>query len=228
MKNNVVIHTSTLELYKKVVQKALDNGYKWRSGDKDICEKRWQEYQENTCVELDTIFERAISFADEEYYEYYSRPIISAEEFLEEDSNENYISSGDTISLEWEITTEPGMWGYSRTGTTTGTSGYYLVSEYPWEFDNYLSETTIPICYSCYTTKKFNQSNNKFMGIIKNAFKSKEQKALDHFGLGNGNGGLNSLGQQEFVDYLFETQKELRKGFIEQIVEEYEKQNKGK
>lgn len=196
MKNNVVVHTPTLELYKRVVQKALDNGYKWRSkkGSKDLKEECWQHYQKDTCIEeiVEASVDKRLYYRNKDFYEEDGYDIISAEEFLEDGSKESI----------------PYIPHYSFSAT----DNYFTIT------NGYLSGTI--------TSGNLNQSNNKFMGIIKNAFKSKEQKALDHFGLGNGNGGLNSLGQQEFVDYLFETQKELRKGFIEQIVKEYEEATK--
>ena len=71
-----------------------------------------------------------------------------------------------------------------------------------------------------------NKPKSKFMNVIKNAFKSKEQKALDYFNLDNDHGGLNDDGRREMVDYLFETNKELRKGFLAKIIETYQEAKK--
>lgn len=70
------------------------------------------------------------------------------------------------------------------------------------------------------------KSRTKIMAIIKNIFKSKEQKALSQYELTNGDGGLTEKGRNEFIDYLWETDKETRKDFIKKIVEQYEEDNK--
>jgi len=66
----------------------------------------------------------------------------------------------------------------------------------------------------------------KNMNIIKNIFKSKEKRALGHFDITNGDGGLTNNGSYEFIDYLWETMKDERKDFIKRIVDEYNKANK--
>ena len=67
----------------------------------------------------------------------------------------------------------------------------------------------------------------KRMNIIKNIFKSTEQKALAHYEITNGDGGLSDIGRAEFIDYLWETLAE-RKDFIAKIVEEYKNEKKEK
>lgn len=72
-----------------------------------------------------------------------------------------------------------------------------------------------------------NEPKGKKMNIIKNAFQSKKQKALAHFNITNGDGGLTNDGQREFVDFLWETNKADRDAFIKKIIEAYEeRQNK--
>ena len=67
--------------------------------------------------------------------------------------------------------------------------------------------------------KGFNQSFiKKTISIINNAFKSKENKAMENFGLGTTD-QLNERGRDEFVDYLFQNLPEQKKGFLEKIVE---------
>ena len=58
----------------------------------------------------------------------------------------------------------------------------------------------------------------KTMSIINNAVKSKENKAMENFGLGTTD-QLNNGGRDEFVDYLFQNLPEQKKGFLEKIVE---------
>ena len=71
------------------------------------------------------------------------------------------------------------------------------------------------------------KKRTKIMSIIKNIFKSTEQKALSHYELTNGDGGLTEIGRAEWIDYLWETMAE-RKDFIAKIVEEYKKEKKEK
>ena len=66
----------------------------------------------------------------------------------------------------------------------------------------------------------------KNMNIIKNIFKSKEKRALGHFDITNGDGGLTNNGSCEFIDYLWKIMKDERKDFIKRIVDEYNKVNK--
>ena len=66
---------------------------------------------------------------------------------------------------------------------------------------------------------------NKIMNI-KNAFKSKENKAMEYFGSGS-TCDINERGLQEFLSYLWETaDKETKKEFLKKIVEEYENETK--
>lgn len=64
-----------------------------------------------------------------------------------------------------------------------------------------------------------NEPKGKKMNIIKNAFQSKKQKALAHFNITNGDGGLTDYGQREFVDFLWETNKADRDAFIKKIID---------
>lgn len=75
--------------------------------------------------------------------------------------------------------------------------------------------------------EKPNKQRKKIMmSIIKNIFKTKEQKALSYYGLTNGDGGLTNEGRSEFMDYIWETDKEAKKEFITRIVEQYEEDKK--
>jgi hypothetical protein len=74
--------------------------------------------------------------------------------------------------------------------------------------------------------KGFNQSIiKKTMSIINNAFKSKENKAMEKFELGTTD-QLNSRGRDEFIDYLFQNLPEQKKGFLEKIVAAFEESKK--
>ena len=67
------------------------------------------------------------------------------------------------------------------------------------------------------------KKETKKMSIIKNIFKTTEQKALAHYGITNGDGGLTETGRVEFVDYIYHTDKEIKEGFIKEIINEYKK-----
>ena len=75
-----------------------------------------------------------------------------------------------------------------------------------------------------FTAPKVVNNKNKIMSVIKNIFKTKERKALEHYNIVNGDGGLTSTGQSEFVDYLYETLKEERNAFIKKIIEAYKEE----
>lgn len=66
---------------------------------------------------------------------------------------------------------------------------------------------------------------NKFMSIITNAFKSKENKALEHFNLGTTD-KLNEQGRNEFTDFIYETGTTDKKEFFKRIVKAYEEDTK--
>jgi hypothetical protein len=93
-----------------------------------------------------------------------------------------------------------------------------------WTDKIYSYETTNGITSGTLTLAgESNKPVNKTMSVIKNIFKSKEKKALEHYGITNGDGGLTQTGREELLDYLWETNKELRKEFIKKVVEEYDK-----
>jgi hypothetical protein len=69
---------------------------------------------------------------------------------------------------------------------------------------------------------------NSISNVIKNKFKTKERKALEFFGIVNGNGGLTDKGQSEFIDFIFETGKTDKIEFVKTIIEAYDEENKKK
>jgi len=68
-----------------------------------------------------------------------------------------------------------------------------------------------------------NKPKKSIMSIVKRAFTSKETKAFDYFDLGEPN-ALNSSGQSEFIDWMYETGKTDKKEFIKFIVEKYKEE----
>lgn len=67
-----------------------------------------------------------------------------------------------------------------------------------------------------------NNVPKKSMSIIREAFKSKENKALEYFGLGSLK-ELNEKGKSEFVQFIYETGKTDAREFVKKIVECYNK-----
>ncbi len=104
-----------------------------------------------------------------------------------------------------------------------------ILSGYPnW---NYIWDLSDQLRYGYLTTytnepNKLIKERKTFMSVIKNAFKSKQTKALSQFEITNGDGGLTSIGQREFVDYLWETMSDEKKSFIEKIVAAYDEDRK--
>lgn len=70
------------------------------------------------------------------------------------------------------------------------------------------------------------ESRKSFMSVIKNLFKTEKHLAFEKFSIINGDGGLTSTGREEYIDFLYETDKEKREAFEEKIVEAYRKENK--
>ena len=95
-------------------------------------------------------------------------------------------------------------------------NGYFKILEKNYCDDGYNYNKTPKI-----TSDK--QNNKNMIGVIKNIFKSTEKKALEHYGITNGNGGLTATGQQEFIDFLWQKNAEMQKEFTEMIVAEYKK-----
>lgn len=87
--------------------------------------------------------------------------------------------------------------------------------------------------YIFYTYEKFinkffpkERQGNNIMGIIKNVFKTKKEKALSEFEITNGDGGLTDEGRNEWIDFLWEKEEDLKAEFVDLMVKEYEKKKK--
>jgi len=79
--------------------------------------------------------------------------------------------------------------------------------------------------YKLTTSGEQNKPKENKMSAITKVFKSKENKALEYFGLGS-TCELNSQGLNEFLSYLYETDSEARKGFLAKMVEAYKEETK--
>jgi hypothetical protein len=68
----------------------------------------------------------------------------------------------------------------------------------------------------------------KIMNVIKNAFKSKEDRALEYYNFGRVD-NLNDIGLEEFLSFLWETaDKDTKKAFLKLIVDRYKEDNRCK
>lgn len=115
-------------------------------------------------------------------------------------------------------------------------SGYYNKLDQPKKPDIELPPDFGQIIYGYYDYPSATSSNpkpnlikhkkNKFMSVVNNIFKSKERKALEFYGLVNGDGGLTDSGALELARFIYETDTELKAKFIAKIVEEYEAEKK--
>lgn len=72
--------------------------------------------------------------------------------------------------------------------------------------------------YNSHSKKELTSKPKNIMSIITNAFKSKENKALESLGLGSTE-ELNSDGRAEFINFLFSTMTKERVDFLKKIVE---------
>ena len=195
---NIVVHTPTLEDYKRVVGECLK--YKtWSSGNKEVNENYWKDYKDKTYIEPSGIF-----YVNSDYYSSKGYQAISIPEFfekLEVKEEESYYVSLGEVNVGWDS-------NYILSPLTgTSTAG------------------TIPIKGR---KEIFNKSKKTSMSVIKNIFKTKERKALEFYSIVNGDGGLTDAGRQEFVDYLYQKMEAEKKSFIADIVAEYEKEKEKK
>ena len=81
-----IISTPTKELYIKVVQKLLDEGYTWSFDRKNIDEKSWDVHKEKTHIEATA---KVLHYVSDIFYKKIvpDIPILSAEKFLKEASD---------------------------------------------------------------------------------------------------------------------------------------------
>ena len=117
------------------------------------------------------------------------------------------------ICIEEDGELNYGKWSNSK--TYDGFDTYLITQEYLNKFKQTSDE-------------KPNKQRKRIMSIIKDIFKTKEQKTLAYYNLTNGDGGLTEDGQKEFIDYIWETDEAKRKEFVAKIVEQFEEDHKRK
>ena len=142
--------------------------------------------------------------------------IDTSRKFVVLNGNVSKFNKGEIITLrEDDNTCNPSFWGKDK-------SHYFYchwdaLAYAPTEKKNkYLK---IPGASYTGNTNIINKPNiiKKSMSLIKNAMKSKEDKALEYFELGDTK-DLNDAGRVEFTDFIFETGKTDRKEFLDYIV----------
>ena len=172
---NLIVRCPTQEKWNKVVQKALDSGKKWFSGNKDLFSDYWEKNQENSAICIKEYLEYACHSWLKKNLPYKDYTFLEAEKYLGEEKKEKpKFKVGD------------------------------------WEIQN----------------KQFNQPKHKFMSLIKNLFKSKEDQAKEGLGLSDGNGGLNDYGRVEWADFLYKKLEKEREEFDALLVEKWEEGKK--
>jgi len=195
---NIVVHTPTLEDYKRVVGECLK--YKaWSSGSREISENNWEYYKDKTCIEP-----TEIRYSFLEFYSGKGYQILSIPEFFKRlgvKEEESYYVSLEEVNV--------------------GRDSPYILSP----LTGTSTAGTIPIKGR---KEIFNKPKKTLMSVIKNIFKTKERKALEYYAIVNGDGGLTDTGRQEFVDYLYQKMEAEKKAFIADIVAEYEKEKEKK
>ena len=142
--------------------------------------------------------------------------IDTSRKFVVLKENVSGFNKGEIITLrEDDNTCNPSFWGKDK-------SHYFYchwdaLAYAPTEKKNkYLK---IPGASYTGNTNIINKPNiiKKSMSFIQNAMKSKEDKALEYFNLGDTK-DLNDAGRVEFTDFIFETGKTDRKEFLDYIV----------
>jgi hypothetical protein len=192
-----IIRTKTKDEFRRVVQECLNRGAHWRGDEIGIQEKFWDKGGDQTCVDYE---QGVLCFGSKRFFQteppYSGHPIISAEEFLGESQITNAYDS---------------VYPLFTTGDYLYENGGIIKTSYHNNLTPFGEQ---------------NKPKGKIMSVIKNIFKSEERKALEEFNITNGDGGLTGTGREELLDYLWATNKELRKEFTEKIVAEYKKINK--
>ena len=81
---DVIVRVPTKEDWINVANVAFSKGYIWKNGDKDIGVDDWFDCKEKSCI---SIISERMGYCDEQSYKiiYFHIPIMSAQEFLEEE-----------------------------------------------------------------------------------------------------------------------------------------------
>ena len=231
------ISVKTQEEWNAVVRKMLDdpNIGKWRTGNDSVLEHLFSDHEKDAVLYSEEMDNYKISCSTKKYYDdnFPNIPLQSAQEYLGYDPNEKLtvnqpnISIGDDIRNPNDILRVQGPmldgYVYTYNGEIFKDKRSTLNKYYGKSFYDVFLEEIKAYKY----TMELNPINqltkpkgNKYMSIISNAFKSKENKALEYFNLGTTE-TLSERGRQEFIDFLWETLKEEKKSFLNKIVEAY-------
>ena len=217
------ISVKTQDEWNAVVKKMLDDPKigMWRNCEQGIKSEDWNDFREAT--EVDSVKDKnyRITYDSSEIIKNYLYiPLQSAQEYLGYDPNEKLkpMLDGYVYTYDGEIFKDRCS-TFNCKFTPEEINKLWTAGCYGKSVDEFVEEMK-----SYKYSMEFNQltkpKGNKYMSIISNAFKSKENKALEHFGLGTIE-TLSERGRQEFIDFLWETLKEEKKAFLSKMVEAY-------
>lgn len=198
LRNTIITNIRNKEQHKRVQKKLFEMG-NYGIGS-------YQDYADTIKIYKEGCFNSLKSSCDV-FQECSNWPHITADEFLGEYPQ---TPSGDTLG-------SLGCYDDITDATPKGDESDYVTVQ---------NSTYIDFKFNTNTpTDTSIAKGNKIMSIITNAFKSKEDKALEYFNLGDSK-QLNEEGRREFVNYIFETGDTTKKGFLSKMVEAYKEEKK--
>jgi hypothetical protein len=218
------ISVKTQDEWNAVVKKMLDDPKigMWGNDDKEIHEHYFEEHEGGAVLYSEKDCNYKILRSSFEWYKnnYPNIPLQSAQEYLGYDPNEKLkpMLDGYVYTYDGEIFKDRCS-TFNCKFTPEEINKLWTAGCYGKSVDEFVEEMK-----SYKYSMEFNQltkpKGNKYMSIISNAFKSKENKALEYFNLGTTE-TLSERGRQEFIDFLWETLKEEKKAFLSKMVEAY-------
>lgn len=235
----LIIHCPTKDEYIKVDEK-LSKDYNIPKLNVD-----WNSaYGVECCIYFN---KSCLTYANRKFFEedYSNIPITSAQEFLGEDKDVvvRCITQRDWNdvclkiakmypSMKWRNRGEDSdCWNENKRNTCIRIStrinqmGFDSLNHYKTGKYRGYTDMQVILAKDFLNSRIIKHKQNKLMSVINNVFKSKENKALEHFGLGSTK-ELTDAGRKEFVDFLFETMNEAKKAFLVKIAEAHKEATK--
>ena len=160
----------------------------------------WNVYRENSCLCVGVRWGNRLWYSPIEKFQnkYPNIPITTAKEFLQPT-----ITTTQETEVMFDDCDYGCLWYYDSTGWTN----------------------TIITTDDEPKSRIIKNKKNKIMNVINNVFKSKENKALEYFRLGNIE-QLTGRGDDEFLAFIFTTGLTDKKEFFKKIVEAFEEHTK--
>ena len=82
----MAVHTPTLKEFKDVVRTMLEDGYCWLGGEKELQSYHWNDFEENTCIDIGAPFgtheKDRLTFSYKERFKENGCKIITTKKFL--------------------------------------------------------------------------------------------------------------------------------------------------